>query len=354
MIAIILYLLSSTDDKVMFDNWSSLNESTANVTGTPVTTSFGMDALELCMFVIVIAGVPGNVLVVAVYARKLTTSVRMYMFTLAVTDVAICLSYTTTAAMGVARKSSFVYKSMWSVFNFGVEFSVLVLTVTAVERYWCIARPHSFTFSPRRGKAALVITALLALATLIVIKVFRSFNLKKTALLHMMLHLGFCTLVILVMYTLLARELLLRFRRKEALLHSSNHSNNNASWQQSSNGQSKTDSSIEPPTPLSTGPRYSSVSTSEMKPAAHRITSGSKQSQEAKAALMLFVVTAVFLACWVPIWLRTLGVAVPRDVVRVYVIQSVVNPAIYGCMSRAFRDDVRHFLVTCRRELRAS
>ena len=300
------------------------------------------------MFVIVIAGIPGNVLVVVVYARKLTSSVRMYMVTLAVTDILICLSYAATAAMGAARRKDPIYLTIWSLFNFCVEFSLLVLTLTAVERYWSIARPHSFTFSPRRGKVALVTTAVLALATLVAIKMLTAFKLKKIAKLHMMIHLGLCTLIILVMYTLLAQKLLIRHRRRKTQLKPLTTS---VAMTRSTGGTTPTNvatlSISQTPSShhLTADPGSSGVS-----PGAIAKTSAvNKQTQEAKAALMLFVVTAVFLASWMPVWIQLVGVHLPRDVQRVYVIQSVVNPAIYGCMSKAFRDDVCQFFANCRR-----
>ena len=348
VIVILLICLTGINDTN--DNWTSLGESGWNVTRPGSAWSLTtMDTLELCMFVIVIAGVPGNGLVVAVYARKLTSSVRMYMFTLALTDVIICFSYAATTAMGASRMKDPIYLIIWALFNYSVEFSLLVLTVTAVERYWSIARPHSFTFSPRRGKVALVTTAALALATLVAIKVFTAFHLKKTAKFHMMIHLGLCTLIILVMYTLLGRKLLLRLRRRKTQLKPLT----------ASVATTRTTDGVPP-----TGVTMLSISQT---PSSHQLTAGpssssrvsprattntaaaNKQTQEAKAALMLFVVTAVFLACWVPVWIELVGVKLPRDVLRVYVIQSVVNPAIYGCMSKAFRDDICQFFAHCRR-----
>ena len=91
-----------------------------------------------------------------------------------------------------------------------------------------------------------------------------------------------------------------------------------------------------------------SVSLQQVLPNTKKMASANKHTQEVKAALMLFVVTAVFLACWLPVWLQMFRVVdVPRDLVRVYVIQSVVNPVIYSCMSSAFREDVRLFFVNC-------
>ena len=345
--AIVILLICLTGINDTNDNWTSLDESGWNDTSTSPPWSLTMDTLGLCMFVTVIVGIPGNVLVIAVYARKLTSSVRMYMVTLAVTDIIICLSYAATAAMGASLKKDPIYLTLWSLFNFCVEFSLLVLTLTAVERYWSIARPHSFTFSPRRGKVALVATAAFALATMVAIKMWTAFNLKKIAKFHMMIHLGLCTLIILVMYTLLGRKLLMRLRRRKTQL---NPLATSVAITQTTDGVPPTTlATLSVPQTPSSHHLTSDPSSSGVSPRAIVKTAAvNKQTQEAKAALMLFVVTAVFLACWVPVWIQMFGVHLPRDVQRIYVIQSVVNPAIYGCMSKTFRDDVRQFCANCR------
>ena len=328
---------------------ASSNKTQWNNTDSGIEQTYKMDTLALFLFGVVIVGIPGNVLVVVVYARKLTTSVRMYMLALALTDVLICVSYATTTYMGPASRDGPVYRTMWLLFNFGVVFSLLVLTVTAVERYWCIARPHSFTFSPRRGKVALLMTVAVAVAvaTVIVIRVFEMFDLKKTENYYMMLHLGLCTFVILVMYTFLAKELIGRFRRKQVKL---NPDTTGMAVEEGVKTQLATSSlSGEPPISLRATLDVTSVSRHQVSPNTKKIASVDRQTKEVKAALMLCVVTAVFLACWMPVWLKMFHVDVPRDLVRVYVIQSVINPVIYSCMSSAFREDVKQFLSNCRR-----
>ena len=67
------------------------------------------------------------------------------------------------------------------------------------------------------------------------------------------------------------------------------------------------------------------------------------QSTAHKNVLLLFVITVAFAACWLPFWLYGMGVHVTRDLFRLFVVNSVVNPFIYSVASAMFRKDVRKF-----------
>jgi len=78
-----------------------------------------------------------------------------------------------------------------------------------------------------------------------------------------------------------------------------------------------------------------------------------KQVQTFKNVLLLFGITVVFIACWLPSWLRTLGLSVHDDVIRLLIVNSVINPFIYGVASAMFREDVRLFYRKTRDKLTA-
>ncbi|KAK2163840.1 hypothetical protein NP493_1444g02019 [Ridgeia piscesae] len=78
-----------------------------------------------------------------------------------------------------------------------------------------------------------------------------------------------------------------------------------------------------------------------------------KQAKQLKSMSLLFVITVVFVACWLPTWLSTMGVNVSKDVTRIYVVNSVVNPFIYGVASAMFREDVRQLYRQTRVKLSA-
>ena len=67
------------------------------------------------------------------------------------------------------------------------------------------------------------------------------------------------------------------------------------------------------------------------------------QTTAYKNVLLLFIITVVFMACWLPFWLYSMGVPIASKLRRVFVVNSVVNPFIYGVASAMFREDVRQF-----------
>ena len=68
-----------------------------------------------------------------------------------------------------------------------------------------------------------------------------------------------------------------------------------------------------------------------------------KHVKTAKDLTMLFIITVVLFASWMPNWLAGSGLDVPYEVRRIYMLNSVVNPFIYSAVSRMFREDVRQF-----------
>ena len=82
-------------------------------------------------------------------------------------------------------------------------------------------------------------------------------------------------------------------------------------------------------------------------------TMSEKQVQTFKNVLLLFGITVFFIACWLPSWLRTLGLSVHDGVIRLFIVNSVINPFIYGVASAMFREDVRLFYRKTRDKLTA-
>jgi len=68
-----------------------------------------------------------------------------------------------------------------------------------------------------------------------------------------------------------------------------------------------------------------------------------KQAKHFKSVFLLFIISAVFVACWLPLWLQTMGAEISNNATHVYIVNSVVNPFIYGVASAMFREDVRQF-----------
>ena len=282
---------------------------------------------------VILLGLPGNVLVIAMYITKMSTSTRVYLFALAVSDTVICLS---AIAQTLAITNYVIALANYLVTIVLLLFSILLLVFVSVERLIAVRRPHTFDMNPTRAKIHL--TVLLACA--ILISTGSKFansqkSIQFVAIFLASLLIG-SSVIMLVCYTLIAMTLLkkaMTFRNQVAAItsqissHSSNPPNTNVTFV---TGRSEASTSVTAVTKII-----------------------SKQKQNAKSILLLFIVTIVFVACWLPVLLQSLGYSLTREVRRIYVINSVVNPFIYGVASAMFREDVRQFFHQTRDKLSA-
>ena len=126
------------------------------------------------MIYVLALGIPGNVLVSAVYAINMTTSTRVYMFALAVADLAVCICGIILATIphNIISREVIGYLIFMS-----VAFSVFILTFVSIERLLAVRRPHTFSLSTSRAKRALwvmAIAAAISAATLTTQRVFKN------------------------------------------------------------------------------------------------------------------------------------------------------------------------------------
>ena len=87
---------------VLNDSWQQkgLNDATNRSTSLQrvlnssdeVNATNYVSITHFASFLMCVLGIPGNLLVIAVYIRKMTTSTRVYMFALAVSDLTVCIS----------------------------------------------------------------------------------------------------------------------------------------------------------------------------------------------------------------------------------------------------------------------
>ena len=114
---------------------------------------------SVASFFICLLGIPGNLFVIAVYACRISTSTRMYMFALAIADLEVCV-------IGVFLTSVKFTQISLEITTFCVHasivFSTLLLTFVSIERLMAVRRPYSFSLSPGRAKWALVVIAFVA------------------------------------------------------------------------------------------------------------------------------------------------------------------------------------------------
>ena len=332
-----------------------------------------------------VLGLPGNLLVIAVNARKMTTSTRVYMFALGVTDSAVCLSgiVMSTALMNLITTLLFMFAISTSII-----FSMFLLVFVSIERLIAVRHPHSFNMKSKRAKKALLIIAMSAVVyttlTLIAgIKQYKQFNRVS----------GMCVqfgsvLIMVTCYTIMATTLVIKARASRNRIATVNMT---ASSDQGSSHMFRkvklftfvdslvrkhktgaasvtksVDNSVCPVDPGPSNVLSKQEYTSDVNRARTNIPEAStsthvnsttktvaRQTKTFSNITLLFIITVVFIVCWLPQWLYGAGVHIAVEARRVFVLNSVVNPFIYGVASAMFREDVRQFYHCTRVKLSA-
>ena len=118
----------------------------------------GGDSSKVATIIICALGLPGNVLVFAVYVRKMTTSMRVYMFALAVADLVVCVcQYLALCDNDFVATLAFSY-----IISTSTTFSMFLLVFVSIERLVAVKRPHSFSMDPQRAKKYMIIIVVAA------------------------------------------------------------------------------------------------------------------------------------------------------------------------------------------------
>ena len=259
-------------------------------------------------------GLPGNLFVIAVYVRNMTTSTKVYMFALAVADTTICVGGILFSSSRYGMTLQFILLLLG---DFALNFSVHLLVFVSIERLRAVCRPHQFNLSAIRAKVALSIIAVITFCGATLVAVGDLWNYWQIHTVIPMIILVVCVTVMIVCYVLIAAKLLhdVRYARKNVGVMNSTQTNATAS------------STV-------------TISTAGMTTA--------KTAKTYKGVAMLFIVTFVFIACWGPRWLSYAGVPVANLLQKMFVINSIVNPFIYCAASPVFRKDATQF---CRKTL---
>ena len=298
-----------------------LNNSTAQV----VDSSTRVYIFNFLLFILCQIGLPGNVLVIAVYVDNMSTSTRVYLFALAVVDLVVCvcgiiligvkIGQVLMDAVDVAKEISLI-------------FSVFLLAFVATERLMAVRRPHTFSLCAVRAKRALAVISAAACVTVTVhqiLKRYRSVILIKLFEISIFLS---SLLTMSICYSLVTITLI-----KKA-------------WSARTKVERQSDESREDPKP---SVKSTALSVSENKAG---VVSGShgtvhvsstnpvgrQQVNQCKGLSALPVVTAVFIACFHPNLLST-----SKEIQHFILLNSVLNPFIYSFMCRMFRNDTRQF-----------
>ena len=283
---------------------------------------------SLPIFLVTVLGLPGNLFVIAVYIRNMTTSTKVYMFGLAIADTAVCIC-------GIILTSARIDHTMLLVVLYFVDLSIIIsiylLAFVSIERLVAVWRPHSFSLSARRALVALTIIGVAAATSAGVLTFARLRHYSYLARVFPMLVTLLSVLVMIVCYMLVAIKLLKNLRAA--------HKNVGV---------------LSGPQSLAPGPStasHSGAGKSDGTVGVNKVPA--KQAKTYKGVSLLFTITVIFIACWMPQWLAYVGISVSAGVRRIFLLNSAVNPFIYSAASAMFRNDVRQFYHKTRSTLAA-
>ena len=283
--------------------------------------------LHFAVFLLCQIGLPGNVLVIAVYIDNMTTSTRVYMFALAVVDSVVCVC-------GIILTGVKIGKVPMNVVDVAKEvsliFSVFLLAFIAIERLIAVRRPHTFSLCAMRAKKAL---AVIVAATIVTVSTHQMLKHYRSVVLLRLFNVSVflsCFLTMSICYILLAITLI-----KKA-------------WSARKQVENQSESFRKDPTcsvnltPLSISEIETKADVTSASHGTARVscakTVGRKQVNQLKGLSVLPVVTIVFIACFLPHL-----VSPKKEMRHAILLHSVINPFIYSFMSKMFRNDTRQF-----------
>ena len=315
-------------------------------------------ASRVTVFLFCFLGLPGNVFVIAVYLRQMTTSTRVYVFALAVVDTMTCL-FGITWSVGLVTSNTSKQVLMWF-WYLSVLFSVLLLGFISVERLLAVRYPHTFTLSAPRAKKAMVVIAVEA-SMCMTAAVVPNHSLRRpvSAERYIPIFVALSSIVFMIVcYTLiiitLIRNARMARRRVSVIKTERTISRVTTNFDTSSDRNAVAGTSTTITTTDSTYADSNAVNrraadkTATDTMSAHRMVAATtpmttKLADTHRSVSLLFLIIVVFFACWLPQFLYSFGVAVPLHVRRVFLLNSGINPFVYTMASSMFRNDVRKF-----------
>ena len=279
------------------------------------------------------------------------------MFSLAVADTAVCVG-AIILSTGLARYGTTRFITLL-VLDISINFSMFLLTCVSIERLMAVTRPHTFNMEAQRAKKVLLFLNLPAVACTVINVLVQIPKNRLYKIIFQSTVIGGEVLIMTGCYVVVAIKLFgrrrtskyqLEVRRRDCTSESSVATVSTNVTEMSVN---ETDSSNEAPGSRDTSFELDSSSASQT----HHVKSEKDKRDDSKIyknVTLLFIITVIFIVTWLPQWLKNYGVPVPELARRMFVINSVVNPFIYGVVSAMFREDVRAFYRQTRKKMSCS
>ena len=295
-----------------------LNNSTAQDSSTRVYN------LNFAVFIMCLLGLPGNLLVIAVYLLNMTTSTRVYMFALAVVDLVVCVCGIILTGVKIGQVLMYVVDVASEV---SLIFSVFLLVFIAIERLVAVRSPHTYSLCVIRAKKALAVNAAVTGVAVLMhqmLKISRHAVLLKLYEVSVFLS---CLLVLSICYIMVAVTLIKKAWSARAKVESQGEAFRNAPGPSGNTA----------PFTISENKDCSS-SLRETAYVSSPNTVGQKPKQQFKGLSVLLVVTVAYIASYIPNLVSS-----SKEVLNFVMVHSVINPFIYSFMSGMFRNDTRQF-----------
>ncbi|KAI0210415.1 hypothetical protein LSAT2_004843 [Lamellibrachia satsuma] len=342
----------------------------------------------------------------------MTTSTRVYMFALAVADSSVCVCGIVLSATQTGWVKTQV---LLCVIDMSILFSSFLLVFVSIERLMAVRRPHSFNVNAQRAKKALIIIAVIATVGTSVNTVTRHCKFVQFRRVYSSCVALGCISTMTTFYILTAVTLLVRARASRnqiAVSHGTSEYNpcpsqpgssclfTKTQSRQPNTGTSNTTTKIKQirsvenalcvvdpgssnvtmevkvikagkdvARPIGMGPSniFTIVEESLVIASSRTTIPGAgtsapltttnktvaKQTKTSSNVALLLIITILFVFCWLPASLEKLDIPIPEGMQQLIVVNSVVNPFIYGVASAIFRKDVRQFYRQTRVKLSA-
>nr|ANO39030.1 GCR056 [Schmidtea mediterranea] len=340
------------------------------------------------LIIISVIGSIGNLLVLIIYSQKRDKSTaNQFIKTLAISDCIVCLviiPFTIYIEFNDWKVSiDMICKSYYFLNNSSIPFGALLITLIAIDRFFCVCYPFLSLMTVKRSKVCVFIvfmmSVVLGVLSVFQVKTFKlsknSTNMNSTLIQSecidvsryanptkyellfftivqrsQLISYAICICVVICLYILIYRFVLAAARKKARLKGLNSSSTTSFLWNKffksrsikRINSDSNNDDTSVPC--QTTEELMTKPGPSNNDKAIKRKFKETILIQNFKTALMLFVVAITYIVTFLPACLMVnSSLALNLPVFYMYYINNAANPIIYCFMNKNFREDVVNF-----------
>ncbi|XP_033763109.1 orexin receptor type 2-like [Pecten maximus] len=374
----------------------------------PVSTTSVAIICMLAVFSVI--GTVGNVLVIYVYAQRkdhLTSSV--FILALAGTDFITCLIVIPYTIVAIYENYVLRFDAVCKFYNFlitsNVPLSAFIMVAIAVDRYICICHPFVHILTVPRAKTIVSLlgafACVLGLITALNYDVYQTFediaaHMSNKSSLNQceMIYTGVCqpsskiihqsfraayqkvyasfflisVLLVIGLYSFIYKSVISRRAKRQKQKRKKQFSTTMVQTDETANSVNHNTTTTTSSTTATTVDMNVEIKENGTKTVTHKLNNGEtvplksappkntlKEKKDhillanIKMAIMLCIVTVVFIIAFLPAWLMALGLIDYNEFgFYIYFIYNVANPVIYAFMNPTFRNDLLKLHTCCK------